>query len=198
MAKREQKVRVRAIGSRLASLKVNANVTGQPIDRHSCAFPDASPEPEIDLTAVFEKARIAHREGKEGPERPGASHGDDLEDVDHSLAYLHQRESTRTRGTSSKASLPPSSSKSRIELSTSSREEYEEAQTANRQAKERSDAKMKIWGKLQDDLKANTRSDRGGGTDGRGTGAGAVRTRGNDKANVKALDGEDFLDSVLS
>lgn len=191
-------MRDRVLGSRRAPFDVNADVISELINSQPCPFADASPEPEIDLTAVFQKARIAHRERKEDPETPGASHGDDLEDVDHSLAYLHERASTRTRGTSSKVSLPSSSSKSRIELTSSSREEYEEAQTANRQAKERSDAKMKIWGKLQDDLKANTRSDRGGSTDRRDTGAGAVRARGNEKANVKALDGEDFLDSVLS
>ncbi|PWN21245.1 hypothetical protein BCV69DRAFT_276765 [Microstroma glucosiphilum] len=160
---------------------------------------DASPEPEVDLTAVFEKARIAHQAGKDGSETLGTNSTDDLEDVDHSLAYLHERASTRTRGTSSRVSLPSSSSKSRMEHISSSREGYEEAQRANRQAKERSDAKMKIWGKLQDDLKANTRNDRGGGTDGRSVGApGAVQARSNDKANIKALDGEDFLDSVLS
>lgn len=151
---------------------------------------------------------------------------EDNDDIDASLAYLHERQADRARGVApgaaqrrargasstndhEKEKWSPRSSQPQSQASTL--EMYREAQEADRKWRERNDAKMKIWGKFEDDLderrqrhqqqqgqgqgqkqgpyggKSANHSGRGGG--------GAEEEQ--QKSKVETLEGQEFLDAML-
>lgn len=140
------------------------------------------PEPEIDLSRAFEKARLTHYEETQQRNGPpvSATAGDDDDDIDTDLAYLHTKAANRTN---SSRHPPPASHNARHTVERP--EGYEEAQRANRDLQERNDAKMKIWGKLQDDLESRKQTQR------------TKTAQSKDRSQKQVLEGEDFLDSML-
>lgn len=134
---------------------------------------DAEPEPQVDLSRAFEKARLDHYEELNG--RAADNHDDEDDDIDTDLAYLHHKAASRA-------------AKPSIQRLIDRPEGYEEAQKANRELNERNDAKMKIWGKLEDGLQAR----RTAGT------SKSTPTKGRkEDVEKRVLEGEDYLDSML-
>ena len=143
--------------------------------------PDAEPEPQVDLSRAFEKARLTHYQESQQHNGTAAADHDDEDDIDADLAYLHTKAANRTK--SSRPPPAPAPSSSHRHHTVQRPEGYEEAQRANRELQERNDAKMKIWGKLQDDL--DSRKQR------------TKTVQSTAKKEKQVLEGEDFLDSML-
>lgn len=76
-------------------------------------------------------------------------------------------------------------------------EGYEEAQRANREWRERNDAKLKLWGRMEDELEARKGHDQSQGGKNKSR-IGKQERQADAKAQGKVLEGQDFLDSVLA
>lgn len=162
---------------------------------HSAIFKPTSAEPEVDLRSAFAKARIDYAAEQQGT-RNCSDDDDNDDDVDASLAYLHDRQRHRASLGASATSNPSSSfrpaargSRDRQQIRTIDMPaDYEEAQRANREWREKNDTRLKFWGRMEDELESRRRQKRSSGHE--------DAHRGNTQAQT--LDGQDFLDSLLA
>ncbi|CAO1637599.1 unnamed protein product [Parajaminaea phylloscopi] len=164
--------------------------------------PDAEPEPEVDLTAVFAKARLDHAAAESSRNNPAEEDNDD-NDVDESLAYLLERQRNRAAGSSGRPSASSSAATAaqgqRQQHSVEMPQGYEEAQQANRELRERNDARLKLWGRIEDELGARRKQRGKTGADRLKDGSSdAAMPSSANKPQSKTLEGQDFLDSMLA